>query len=199
LEGNILTATAWQDVCTKFHRLNLSVATRCNESDTRIKVNVGDCASPVIYKCPLGMTDSAMPIIVEDQHIGNVFIGQLFMEQPEEGYFIEQACQYGFDENAYLEAVRKVPLCTEEQILINLKFISNFVQVLAEQGLTQKRQFESERLLQESEKKLKVIFDSSVAGIMVVSPLGIITFANRRMAEMFGVTLNTLDIMSVSR
>jgi PAS domain S-box-containing protein len=192
MEGNILTASAWQDICTKFHRVNHNTEKKCNESDTHIQIKFGESLSPIVYQCPMGMTDCAFPIIVEGKHIGNVFIGQLFLEQPDEAFFTEQARKYGFDENAYLEAVHKVPLCSEEQIHINLKFISNLVQLLAEQGLQSKRQLESERDLRESEKKLQVIFDSSEAGIIVVSPIGIITFANKRMASMFGMSLNEL-------
>lgn len=192
VKGNILTATSWQDICTKFHRVNSNSEMRCRESDTHIEVKVGESAAPFIYRCPMGLTDAASPIIVEGQHIGNVFIGQLFIEQPDETYFMNQACQFGFDEKAYIEAVRKVPLCSEEQIHINLKFICNLVQALAEKGVQNKRQLESESELRESEKKLKVIFDTSEAGIMVVSPLGIITFANRRMADMFGIPITDL-------
>lgn len=191
-EGIILTATSWQDICTKFHRINHNTAKKCTESDTHIEVRVVESVSPVIYRCPMGMIDSATPIIVEGKHLGNVFIGQIFMEQPDEAYFIEQARQYGFNESNYLEAVRKAPQCSEEQLRKNLTFIGSLVQILAEQGLQSKRQQESALALKENEKKLKVIFDTSEAGIIVVSPLGIITFANRRMAEMFGMALKKL-------
>jgi len=191
-EGNILTSTAWQDICVKFHRVNHDTTKKCTESDTHIEVKIGESISPVIYRCPMGLIDAASPIIVEGKHIGNVFIGQLFLEQPDESYFVEQSHQYDFDEGTYLEAVRKVPICSEEQLRLNLTFIGNLVQTLAENGLQSRRQIESESALRESEKKLKVIFDSSEAGIIVVSPLGIITFANRRMADMFGVSLHDL-------
>ena len=50
----------------------------------------------------------------------------------------------------------------------------------------------AEEALRESEKQLRVIFDTSQAGIILVSPEGIITFANQRMAEMFGCSLEGL-------
>lgn len=191
-DGNILTATAWQDVCTKFHRLNKSTEKKCRESDTHISAGVGESASTVIYQCPMGLVDAAAPIIIDGVHLGNVFIGQLFMESPDEAYFIQQARQYGFDETTYLEAVRKVPLCSEDQLLASINFIGTLVHVLAESGLQRRRQLESEIALRDSENKLKVIFETSEAGIMVVSPLGVITFANRRMAVMFGLHLKDL-------
>ena len=49
-----------------------------------------------------------------------------------------------------------------------------------------------ERELKESEERLSVIFDASQAGIILVAPDGTISFANRRMAEMFGVRMDEL-------
>jgi len=46
--------------------------------------------------------------------------------------------------------------------------------------------------LRESDERLRVIFEASVSGIIVVSPQGVIDFANRRMAEMLGMTLQEL-------
>ena len=51
---------------------------------------------------------------------------------------------------------------------------------------------QSEELLAKNEARLRVIFETSQAGIMMVAPDGAITFANRRMAEMFGCTLEEL-------
>ena len=42
------------------------------------------------------------------------------------------------------------------------------------------------------DEQLRIIFETSQAGIILVSPAGIITFANRRMAEMFGCSLDEL-------
>jgi two-component system, cell cycle sensor histidine kinase and response regulator CckA len=48
------------------------------------------------------------------------------------------------------------------------------------------------RALVESENRLRVIFETTPAGIIMVSPQGMIAFANRRMAEMFGCDLDQL-------
>lgn len=148
IEGNILTATAWQDICTKFHRVNSETGKKCIESNTHIKVELDKNKSHVIYRCPLGLVDTATPIIIEGKHLGNVFTGQLFIEPPDEAYFIEQARQYGFDETEYLAAMRKVPYYTEEQLHKNLAFIHRLAQMLAEQGLQAIRQLELVETLQ---------------------------------------------------
>jgi PAS domain S-box-containing protein len=46
--------------------------------------------------------------------------------------------------------------------------------------------------LAESDEQLRVIFEASEAGIFMVAPSGTISFANGRMAEMFGMSLQEL-------
>ncbi|OGU22384.1 MAG: hypothetical protein A2X85_05375 [Geobacteraceae bacterium GWF2_54_21] len=51
---------------------------------------------------------------------------------------------------------------------------------------------QAERDASSARQQLEVIFDTMQAGIMLVSPLGTITFANQRMASMFGCKLDEL-------
>jgi PAS domain S-box-containing protein len=51
---------------------------------------------------------------------------------------------------------------------------------------------EAEDALRASEEQLRVIFDTSHSGIIMIDPDGNITFANKRMAEMFSCTLPEL-------
>ncbi|BDU70187.1 hypothetical protein GETHOR_22880 [Geothrix oryzae] len=50
----------------------------------------------------------------------------------------------------------------------------------------------AEKTLREREEQLRVIFETSEAGIILVASDGSVAFANRRMAEMFGVSLQDL-------
>jgi len=51
---------------------------------------------------------------------------------------------------------------------------------------------QTEELLSKNEERLRVIFETSQAGIIMVSPNGVISFANKRMAEMFGCSMEDL-------
>ena len=159
-EDTILTSTVWQDICTKFHRINPESNKKCIESHRHIFARLGEKSSHVVYRCPMGLIDAATPIVIEGNHLGNVFTGQLFMEPPDEAYFINQARQYGFDESAYLAAMRKVPLYPEEKLHKNLTFIRNLTQMFAGQGLQHKRQCEAEATLRENEATLRALKDT---------------------------------------
>jgi len=75
------------------------------------------------------------PIIVEGQHLGTIYMGQLFNEPPNEEYFRQQAQEFGFDEEAYIEALHKVNIVPEHQIKPIMEFYSKLGQVLASLGL----------------------------------------------------------------
>ena len=62
--------------------------------------------------------------------------------------------------------------------------------VAAIEDITDRKQT-AEKLFEEQER-LRVIFKTSPAGILLVSPSGTITFANEKMAEMFGSTVDEL-------
>jgi two-component system cell cycle sensor histidine kinase/response regulator CckA len=57
-------------------------------------------------------------------------------------------------------------------------------------NITQRKR--AEELLEKNEERLRVIFETSPSGIMMVAPDGVITFANRQMAELFGSSLEDL-------
>ena len=171
LEGNVLIANAWQDICTDFHRVNPETKKKCIESDTHIGAALDKKLPHVIYRCPMGLVDSATPLIVEGKHLGNIFTGQMFIDSPDETRFVRQARQYGFDEAQYLAAMRKVPFFSEEHLQRNLTFIHSLAQMLAEQGLQHKR-------LQESEFRLAQIAEHSRTFIWEVDAQGLYTYVS---------------------
>jgi len=79
LEGNILIATGWQDLCTRFHRINHFTASRCRESDTILAGKLGKGESYNVYKCKNGLVDVAVPIMIGNEHVANFFTGQFFL------------------------------------------------------------------------------------------------------------------------
>ena len=110
LEGNVLIATGWQDICTRFHRPHDETAKRCRESDTILAGQLKKGERYNIYKCKNGLVDVAVPIIIRDEHVAIFFTGQFFLEPPDEAYFVHQAKRYGFKKQAYLSALKRVPV-----------------------------------------------------------------------------------------
>ncbi len=136
LEGNVLIATGWQDICTKFHRVHPETLKRCKESDLCLANQLKAGHKYNVYKCLNGLVDTAIPLYVDDIHLGNLFTGQYLDQKADKKFFIEQAKKFGFDEKEYLEALSKVSVLSEEEVKSNLEFLSALAAFIGEAGLT---------------------------------------------------------------
>jgi anti-sigma regulatory factor (Ser/Thr protein kinase)/ligand-binding sensor protein len=134
-EANVLTASAWQDVCTKFHRVHPETLGECRQSDLHIYGHLRRGSEAVAYLCPRGMIDCASPILIEGRHLGNVFIGQVFIEPPDLEKFRRQARRFGFDEKAYIAAVKRVPVIPRDKLERRLPFVRALAEMIGEMGL----------------------------------------------------------------
>ncbi len=129
-DGKVLTAVAWQDICTKFHRTNPVSEVECIKSDKYILEHLHEANPAVSYRCPHGLIDNAIPIIIDGIHLGNFFTGQFFTENPDLSFFRRQAKRYGFNEKEYLKAVKRVPVWSDKQRKSYLEFIKSFIEVI---------------------------------------------------------------------
>jgi len=159
VDGTILTASGWQDICTRFHRVCPRSEARCHQSDAFITKNLGKGEKYVAYECANGLVDIAHPIIIEGNHLGNVFTGQFIYKKPQLERFQQQAQEFGFDETAYLQALAQVPIIPREKIEPTLHYLALFTQVLANVGLERLKMFRMQETLRENEERFRAIAD----------------------------------------
>jgi anti-sigma regulatory factor (Ser/Thr protein kinase) len=81
-EAHVLTASGWQDVCTRFHRINPDTLGECQRSDLHIYGHLRRGHETVAYVCPRGMVDCAAPIVIEGRHLGNAFVARSSSSRP---------------------------------------------------------------------------------------------------------------------
>lgn len=151
-DNSVLVGSGWQDICTKFHRVHPEALKRCEESDNFIKANLkkGTFSS---YKCLNGLWDIGMPVSVFDEHMATLFLGQFFYEEevPDRPFFADQAEKYHFEQEAYLEALDRVPVFPREKVQMILQYdlaLAAFIADMAEKAYLQKKT-EAERALLE--------------------------------------------------
>ena len=188
-EGKILTATAWQPICTKFHRVNPQSEKECLASDQYILEHISEANPSVSYRCPHGLVDNAIPIVINGKHLANFFTGQFFLEPPDPGYFIQQAAKFGFDETSYLEAVQKTPIWNEDQLRKYVDFINPFVHSLAESGLTRLKELENKKILEASELRYRDLFETAPVMYVIayeVEGIPVITDCNQKFLDALG-------------
>jgi ligand-binding sensor protein len=131
LEGKILSKSGWRRICTEFHRVNCETAANCTISDTELSRKAGENEKYHLYKCLNGLIDVAVPIRIKGEHVANLFSGQFFFEGPDVRDFKQQAQRYGFDEAAYLRALKEVPVVSKEKVEETKNFLLSITQMIA--------------------------------------------------------------------
>lgn len=156
LRGNVIVGTGWQDVCTRFHRVNPQTLQNCIESDLFLTKNVPD-GEIFAYKCKNNMWDMVTPIFIGSKHLGNIFFGQFFYEDEEPDYdqFMAQAEKYGFDRDEYLSAVRQAPRFSREKVSSLMSFYAKFAGVISKLGYSNLKLSKSTFEIQRREMELR--------------------------------------------
>ncbi len=131
----ILIATGWRDICTKFHRAFPESAKHCKDSNIYLTKQLKELQELNINPCKNGLVDGATPIVIKGKHIAYLATGQIMFEEPDIERFKKQAEMYGYDLDAYFEALSKVPVVSEDQFKNALSFLSELAVTIAETGL----------------------------------------------------------------
>ncbi|MDA3902085.1 MAG: PAS domain S-box protein [Desulfuromusa sp.] len=193
LDGNILIATGWQDICTCFHRVHPITAERCRESDTFLAGKLIEGEQANVYRCKNGLVDVAVPIKLNGRHVANLFTGQFFLEPPDRNIFIRQAEEFGFNKEAYLKALDRVPIYSQDRVNSSMSFLSQIGRLLGEMGLARKEiedanveiQQESNRHA-ESEQQFRTLLNTIPDLIWLKDSEGVYLSCNREFERFFG-------------
>jgi ligand-binding sensor protein len=144
-QGNILDVNndeilgaGWKNICLNFHRRHPESLAKCVESDTVLSKQILETKKYSLYRCRNGMVDAAIPIYVSGEHIANLFMGQFFLEPPDQDYFRRQAVEYGYDLEKYLEALRDVPILDMKSVERGLLFLGDLAELIALMGFKEK-------------------------------------------------------------
>ena len=195
IHGRVLVGTGWQDICTKFHRINPESCKMCTESDRELSSNV-PTGTFKMYRCKNNMWDIATPIMIGDKHVGNIFLGQFLFddETPDYETFRQQARRFGFDEQEYIAALDRVPRWSRETVNTAMSFYTDFAQLIGNLSYSNiklanvlEERKQAEEALRASEERFRTIFDSVNDAIFVHDrKTGAILDVNRRMCELYG-------------
>ena len=134
-DQKLLIATGWRDICAKFHRACPASTECCKESNVYLTACLKDLRELSIKPCGNGLVDGATPVIIRGRHLASLATGQVLMAPPDIAFFKGLAAKYGYDTDAYLAALAKVPVVSEEQLKNALTFLAGLAVQIAEEGL----------------------------------------------------------------
>ena len=197
LKGNVLVGTGWQDICTKFHRVNPMSSKNCVESDVVLTSGVKQ-GEFRLYKCKNNLWDIVTPLFIGSKHVANLFSGQFFLEGDDINHelFAKQALKYGFDKEKYLAALDRVPVFKREEIDNLMKYcvkLSEMISKLSFSNLKLARsvseQKRVESALRNSEQRWSTTLTSIGDAVIATDISGNITFMNTVAEELTGWSL----------
>lgn len=132
LDGNVLSKSGWRSVCEQYHRVHPGTSQRCRTSDTELSAKMGLGEKYHYYTCLNGLVDVAVPLVIEGEHVANLFTGQFFLEEPDFEFFKNQAAEFNFDETDYLQRIREVPVISMEKVKPAMEFLLSMTEMIAE-------------------------------------------------------------------
>jgi PAS domain S-box-containing protein len=173
IDGNILVAAGWQDICTKYHRKNPIASKRCRLSDQYIRNNLhkGDW---VAYKCLNNLWEVALPIVVSGEQLGTIFVGQFFYDNEviDVEYFRKQAAEFGFDEEEYISALYRMPVFSKQKVEQIIEYYKGLVLTLVESSMARIQCMKADEKLRHNEARLRNLFKSMRDTVLVIDDEG---------------------------
>lgn len=125
----------WQKICSHFHQKHPLSHKACIESEQYFKNNFEQNMA-ISNKCSNGLWDMAYPIFVDNELIGSIYFGQFFYDTDtiDKEFFLNQAAKYNFDQEAYIELLKKVPILSKQKIDAYIKLFVTIVEKIAKIG-----------------------------------------------------------------
>ena len=192
--GELLSLSAGENACTRFHRANPGSEELCRESNLAIMHNLhGGCVAGGL--CRNGLMDYATPVVIEGRQLVTLFLGQVLHEPPDLDFFRAQAARFGFDETTYLESIKAIPVIDKAHLEDLMQVMVEMAQMLAASGLARLRQATLEHDISEQVERniqLEDILDFSPVAIGWSENEARIEYVNRQFTLLFGYTLDDL-------
>ena len=121
-KGEYMTeGSNFTDFCMKYTRGSAEGNRRCIKCDN-------ECTGT--YFCHAGLMDFAFDIVVDGERLGAMIGGQVLPNEPDEEKFRATAEELGIDPEAYVKAVKKVPVSDEKKIRASAKLLELMVNQL---------------------------------------------------------------------
>ena len=202
----VLIASGWRDICAKFHRVKPASAEHCRQSNASLTEQLRELHAINIRKCDHGLIDGATPIVIQGKHLADLMTGQVFFEKPDRDRFMRQAESFGYDPEAYLQALSEVPVVNEVRFRAVLSLLGDLAVMIAEQRLSNMELRQTTARLEEeiaerqrvggallkSRETFKALLDATPESVILLDPHGVVLAINEVAARRLGKNIKEL-------
>lgn len=109
------------DFCMKHTRGSDEGRRRCEKCDKEEKG---------VYYCHAGLMDFSIDIEVNGEYVGKIIGGQVLPNEPDEEKFRSIAQELGVEPEVYIEAVKKIPVRSEESIRASAELLGVMINTI---------------------------------------------------------------------
>lgn len=133
-KGEVITERVHQPICAEFHPMHGEFQRNCHVSKESISHLARGKSDETVYRqvCANGLVNVAVPVMVANEKVATLVLGEFFLVKPTEEVFRRQAHEYGYDEEVYLASLKKVPVMTEEELSCHISFLQMLTEYFAE-------------------------------------------------------------------
>jgi PAS domain S-box-containing protein len=188
LEGKIITQTDRQPICRIFHEKNPESEYPCRKKYRSLPDEFSDQGRFSMYKCQNGLIDIEVPLLVNNQKIGNLSIEQFLFNAPDKQFCRHLAKKNKIDESEYLQALPLVPVVPASDLRVKMDLLLKMTEVITELGLAKIQENEFLDTISHSEKIFRAIVEHSLTGIFIMDSEQF-TYVNTQFAEIFGYSV----------
>lgn len=170
-EGPITKPSNFTNFCMKHTRGSALGYKRCNNCDIQWGTLAAKEGKPVIYNCHSGLTDFAVPIMLNGKHIASILGGQVLTHEPDEEHFRAIARELNIDEEEYIKELRKIKVIPFEQVekAAELLFVvANSISEMAEQNIKLMRKNQEARNTAKKETILRRIIEVTRSSLDII-------------------------------
>ncbi|MBN2668681.1 MAG: PAS domain S-box protein [Bacteroidales bacterium] len=176
----------WRNACVKFHRTNEASEKHCIESNKLLNEKIINEQSIQFNQCKNGLVHAGIPIRIQNTHVANLYVGQIFTEPYDKQRFIEQANLYGYDVDQYIKSIEEIPIVEIHQFKKTNEFLALMIETIAEKGLLR---LEAKKALDEQKAqadRYNKITQASLDVVFIVDLTGKQLFFSDSLKEILG-------------
>ena len=132
----ITKPSSYTRYCSKFIQSTSKGESRCANSHKRMGEEAVKIGRPFIGKCPSGLIDFAVPIIIENNIIATILGGQVLTESPNESSCISLANELGNDAKGMVNALNEVDIVNMRNIQAAADVLFTVINTMVKDGFT---------------------------------------------------------------
>ncbi len=155
LNRDWLVSVGWKGICSDFIAADSAIHQNCLLHNFVIE-NYVNAKKSIHHSCPKELEEVIVPIILDGNPLGFFLLGQFLYQSPDLDLFKTQAVTNGFDVDAYLFALDKVPIVSPQRIDYLIKFFVRFFRLLTQVGAENKRRCLAEFEITKAHERLEV-------------------------------------------